>query len=1733
MSDAIRGLDAQQAVNLLTMAKINQVDQEAILSRAGLATATNTATNATAANTAATNANTVAQNGNFKVLNFLKVTWVKFTTFLKANPWVPILVAVTAAIVGITKALKAQSEAQEKAQEKTLEAINTYEDIISEIDTLETKLEELNAQINELNPLTDERDIENLKLETAELEAQLAILQEKEKLAKKEANDAAVDSLNTKTNSKYAMDFSKQGTTMISDGSNTYNLATPMEVPVARKVTEYEELKLAMEAHNKYREQILSLQEDINALGISDSEYSEKANEIETLSKKMDEARVHANELAQSIQEQAEGLTYDTPESTELKNYINTILTDYANFTKQDFIEKYNDAIDYAKTIDYRKNLEDEYQKIQDWGLGGEYEEQIKNGTIQSIFGNVDMDKRTIITWSEELKQTYQDALSSWNYNPEIGSIDTVFGGSDRFGEDLNEIGWEIAFTPILPDGTFLNKDTVYTYIETILAEAYANDSAITEDELVKIDAQGKQIGDTFVKGIFAGIDDSQKYANNGNWAETVGRLMHFSGDFGAVEMAKKAIEDAKKMQSDFDWESWFEENEIDTEEEIDRWNEIARAAENAAEARKKYAKSDIADEPLSFSEVISEVQTLSSGFDQLDAIYADVLNKEDFDYSAILNNDDFKASFSAYEEEYENFIETITNSPKDLSACQSAFNDLATAYIYGQDALKNVMEESKNAVVTMLRQMGVENALEVVESQLAINTANLASAQANLAEVKETLTDTSIDLENATAVEILTLCQEAEQAGLNVDAIYNYAMQKMQANQITITTDGDIQNLADLCGSLGIAGQAIEKFNQIKAKLSKAASFTSSITTTNTSSPESKKSVLGQNVSLFDNGVGVKTDMLDDYSKELASLEAEMKQLLIDFSKGNFKKASVSYTGGNATNSARDQLSKNSGSGSGSDQEDSIETLDWIETKLSRIQRIITNLGKTVSATWRTWSIRNSALASEMDEIYNEINLQQQAYVRYMKQANAVGLSSSYQTLVQNGAIDIQTIQNDDLKEKLDSYTSWYEKALECSDVILDLKDNLADLAKQKFDNVVAEFEDKMSIIEHEATMIEGFLDQTEAKGYLAGFEYYEQLTNLEKNNIALLEQEYAGLRNSLQESIDKGTVEIYSESWYEMTGQIFEVQEAIQEANSSLIEYNNNLRELDWEIFDKTQEYISKIQEESEFITRLMENETLFDEDTGNWTEYADAVAGLHAVNYNAYMSQASDYASQIQEINKELAEDPYNTLLIERRQELLGLQQDMITNAESEKQSIIDLISEGYDVMLNALQEIIDKRKEELNLQKDIYDYENSISEKTKAVVSYQKQLQAISGDDSEEAVSKRQQLTTSLEQAEKDLEETEYDKWLTDQQQMLDSIIDETESWINERLDQIDLLISEVIDNTNANAGTISETIERTTGEVGYTLTEEMRNIWLGESGLNKVVTVYGDNFNLMLTTTNTTLTSIRDLIQTMVNKSNEEAKEDVAEAKKETASVPGMPSSGTGSSAGNSSSTSSTSNKTDMTTSSSSSSSSKWGSWFVSKKDSYPKEKLNIQTSILDRLKFFDINSAMNYRKKYYESMGLGSASNYRGTSSQNKAMLNLMKANGYKKGSNRIPRKELAWTQEDGQELIYRSSDGAMLMPLNPGDAVFTSEMTQRLWNMAKTPTMPNLVTTTLPRGLMSNGGNSTISNDIQMSITLPNVTNYDEFVSEMQKDSRVEKLIQNIAFNKALGKNSLNKYKY
>lgn len=128
------------------------------------------------------------------------------------------------------------------------------------------------------------------------------------------------------------------------------------------------------------------------------------------------------------------------------------------------------------------------------------------------------------------------------------------------------------------------------------------------------------------------------------------------------------------------------------------------------------------------------------------------------------------------------------------------------------------------------------------------------------------------------------------------------------------------------------------------------------------------------------------------------------------------------------SSNSSNSSSKYNSSSNSSNDKEETKETLDWIETKLDRIKRKIDELDTTASSTYRTWSKRNEALSSELSKVTEKISLQQQAYDRYIKEAESAGegLSSEWIDKIQNGKINIETITDSDLKEKISDYKNW-----------------------------------------------------------------------------------------------------------------------------------------------------------------------------------------------------------------------------------------------------------------------------------------------------------------------------------------------------------------------------------------------------------------------------------------------------------------------------------------------------------------------------------------------------------------------------------------------------------------------------------------------------------------------------------------------------------------------------------
>lgn len=182
-----------------------------------------------------------------------------------------------------------------------------------------------------------------------------------------------------------------------------------------------------------------------------------------------------------------------------------------------------------------------------------------------------------------------------------------------------------------------------------------------------------------------------------------------------------------------------------------------------------------------------------------------------------------------------------------------------------------------------------------------------------------------------------------------------------------------------------------------------------------------------------------------------------------------------------------------------------------------------------------------------------------------------------------------------------------------------------------------------------------------------------------------------------------------------------------------------------------------------------------------------------------------------------------------------------------------------------------------------------------------------------------------------------------------------------------------------------------------------------------------------------------------------------------------------------------------------------------------------------------RLKYRDIDSSFVQRQKYYSAMG--GTKTYTGSSSQNTWMISQMKAHGYEKGSKYIPYDQMAWTQENGNELIYRASDGAVLTHLGEGDMVFTNEMSKRLWEMAQGNFVPNIAPIQTPDfskiGNTQNPQNMSIG-DINVNMNLPNVSNYNDLRNQLIKDGTFEKAMFTSINHALTGKGtSLDKLKY
>lgn len=737
------------------------------------------------------------------------------------------------------------------------------------------------------------------------------------------------------------------------------------------------------------------------------------------------------------------------------------------------------------------------------------------------------------------------------------------------------------------------------------------------------------------------------------------------------------------------------------------------------------------------------------------------------------------------------------------------------------------------------------------------------------------------------------------------------------------------------------------------------------------------------------------------------------------------------------------------------------------------------------------------------------------------------------------------------DLSKKLRIEQEALDKATsEAAQSQAEYAQSIVENAKKKLENIANYYDSFTSQWENRNSMYEAYMDRMQTQGYNLSTKFYEAEIGQQQKIVDNLSQKYIAMKRNFAQAVQDGKIVEGTEEYYEMQNEIDQVAISLKEAQNKVVEFQASIRDLKWEQFDQLQDAIGRITSESDFLIDLMSHKDMYDKD-GKMTEQGLATMGLHGVNYNTYMAQADKYKEEMLKISEELANDPNNQKLIDRKNELIDAQQQAILSAEDEKDSIKDLIQDGIDKQLDALDDLIDKYLDVLDSEKDLYEYRKKIGEQSEKIASLQKQLSSLQGDNSEENKAKLQKLKEDLKSAQDDMEETQYDKYISDQKKLLDELKQNYKKALDDRMDNVDVLISDAIASINSNSSNISQTLQTESKNVGYTLSGEMQTIWTSQSG---IISQYGDDFSSKLTGVNSAIENVYNRQKDMIDAINAMAEKWIAKADQmlqqptktegvleEVEQKPDKDNVAEGNPTPDPPKVSDDESIRDA----------------VLVDPDEPKKKPNKNDNKKTGNGKAEVGDKVTFSSgRYYEaSDGSGASGNmYLGkkvkitrinkgskypyaidaTDGTELGWVKLNQLKGYASGIMRVPNDQLAWTQEQGEEAIVRN-DGSILTPLTRDVSVLNADMTKNLWDFMGNPgSFLSDYSDGEKFGVKNVDNSSSVDvGGVTIQCTLPNVIDSKAFVRELVNNKDAERAIKAMTIDRIRGGSSLAKYKY
>lgn len=1032
--------------------------------------------------------------------------------------------------------------------------------------------------------------------------------------------------------------------------------------------------------------------------------YEENKSELESINKELEKNKKLIEELSSK-----ENLTY--AEEAELQRLID--INEQLSI-QQKLKEKLDDSRAKEAVEESVEAYEENYKHgaVTEESIN-EYRSSIQAGTPLGTLV-VSEDLSALIAAREKLEELKNEALSSKDYE----SADSYMRQADEIEASI----WEQV--EALQEYKDVMSAIPYNELGSNEQKIFDEISATIQNVWKLLDPaqfQQLQIDKLFnTEGIKVAKDQLIEMANAGTLTEKT-----------LLEKYPKVVEVLSGLN-------------FTTEEGVSNIQVFLRWLRQEAKALGETSK-QAENSAFSKSEMISKINGLSEGFESLDKVMNSIKDKDKpFDY-ALLDDKKFTETFSGLGEAYTNFIEKVSNSPKDINACQSAFNDLTTDWLNSTGIIEGLSDETAQLTIDMLSNMGVANAEEVVTEALTAKHAALAAEKYYNANASETL-------KNATVGEYVQFLNEANGAEVSKTALAQLELSKLAVNNAKINTSSDIDQVIALANAAGASAAALLELQRAKSILS------------NIESNSLDMNVTGNN-------------MLQAYAKNVID-KIENGAFDFKFEKLNpseFKTAI--YNGGPKTNSPGSNKDK-------SDRDNSTD-FDWMERKIKVIDDQVDKLKNKIELLVG-YKAKNATTNTAMDLMIDKMNILQQMSERYMEQANSLGLSQEYVDKIQNGAIDYQTIEDKKLSEKIKDYQTLYDKAVDCNNQIIKTQQSIHELNLSKLDNIINQFEQLTDIQSQMIDTEKELLSLREKSGESIEANDY---TSLVEKQLALTRQN-ADAYNALVNEMSKLDLKQGSEEWKKYNDQLQNYKNNMISAADAVEEYKDAMTELVYKELDDFKSKMDSINGTIDTMNSLIGDTNLIDEN-GKLTDRGLAQVALYAQQYLNAKQEAAEYSEAIDSLDDALesgliTQDEYNSMLYE----YTSAQESAVLASKESRDAILSLVKEGIQAEIDAKKKLVDETKAALEAEQDLHDYQESIAEKSSNISKLERQIAALSNSTDRADIAQKLQLQQELAEAQKDLYETQYDHEMEQRKDALDKEYEAFEESKNKEMDELD-------------------------------------------------------------------------------------------------------------------------------------------------------------------------------------------------------------------------------------------------------------------------------------------------------------------------------------------------------